>query len=369
VPPIGVDGGTNPTADAGSVADAGTQTHLDAGTQPGVDAGTGLFYDAGTPIIGAIDAGTNAWSWVDFPDSTCGNGVPTGIAVNPKSGSTDLFIYLQGGGACWEGLTCYVAKTADNFDTGYTAASFALDGTVNLPAFNRGNAANPFKDASFVFVPYCTGDVHAGTAVQSLGGQLAYFEGGRNMEAYLKRLKLTFPNVTKVLLTGSSAGAYGAELNYQRVVDAFPSAQVHVLADSGQMINPTGTLLKTWIAAWNVVVPASCIDCLTDFPKYIGWLASNNPTRRFALLAYSKDQVLRNFFGYPNDAAGFQTQTEALLTSEYDPHANAKYFYLDGTSHTMLGSQFTIQSPSNVALNDFITHWYTGSSSWASVKP
>jgi hypothetical protein len=35
----------------------------------------------------------------------------------------------------------------------------------------------------------------------------------------------------------------------------------------------------------------------------------------------------------------------------------------------MLGSQFTIQSPSNVALNDFITHWYTGSSSWASVKP
>ena len=37
-------------------------------------------------------------TWVDFPGSACGNGVATGVGVNLHQ-STDVLIYLQGGGA------------------------------------------------------------------------------------------------------------------------------------------------------------------------------------------------------------------------------------------------------------------------------
>ncbi len=358
--------------DAGTVTmpgDSGTVTPGDAGAGVKVDAGNGLGYDAGTPIVGAITAANEVWTWVDFPDSTCANGTPTGIAVNPSTASTDVWIYMQGGGACWEGLTCFVIKSAANFETGYTMATFASDGTQDLPGFNRANTSNPFRKASFVFVPYCTGDVHSGDAVKSISNRIVYFEGARNVEAYLKRLKLTFPNATRVFLTGSSAGAFGAQLSYQRVKDAFPTAELHVLADSGQMINPSGTLLHDWIEAWNVTVPSSCTDCLNNFPAYVDWLTVNNPTSRFSLLAYSQDNVLRQFFNYA--PADYQTQTESLLTSHYDVRTNAKYFYLAGTSHTMLGSQFTIASPgpAPVTLNSFITGWYNGTSGWVNVKP
>lgn len=365
---VTVDAGAVTPVDSGSVTavDSGTINSLDAGSTK-ADAGSGLFYDAGTPIVGAIVAASETWTWVDFPDSTCANGTPTGIAVNPSSASTDVWIYMQGGGACWESLTCFVAKTASNFETGYSMANFNSDGTRNLPGFNRGNTSNPFRNASFVFVPYCTGDVHAGDSVKLFSNRVVYFEGARNVDAYLKRLKLTFPNATRVFLTGSSAGAFGAQLSYQRVRDAFPSAELHVLADSGQMINPSGSLLHDWIAAWNVTVPASCTDCLTNFPAYVDWLTVNNPASRFSLLAYSQDNVLRQFFNYA--PADFQTQTAALLTSRYDVRSNAKYFYLAGTDHTMLGSQFTLVSPSAVTLNSFITGWYNGTAGWANVKP
>ena len=353
-------GGASSKVDAGNaVSDAGGA--LDAG--PVVDAGGAVDAGAVAPIV----APAEQWTWVDFADSTCANGVPTGIAVNPKAGSEDLFIYLQGGGACWEGVTCFVLKSAVNIETGYTAASFETESDRGLPGFNRDVPTNPFKGAHFVFVPYCTGDVHSGDSTQVISGRTVRFQGGANTAAYLKRLKVTFPDVKRVYLTGSSAGAFGAQLNYTRVSQTFPTAEVHVLADSGQMINPSGTLLTDWVAAWNITVPQGCTDCLTHFPSYIDWLAGTHPNRRFALLAYSRDGVLRRFFNY--EPAPYQVQTELLLSAKYDPRANAKYFYLAGDDHTMLGSQFNTTGAGNVTLNEFITKWYVGDPTWANVKP
>ena len=59
-----------------------------------------------------IVAPNEAWTWVDFTDSQCANGAPTGIAVNPTSKSGDVLFYLQGGGACWDETTCYGLKSA-----------------------------------------------------------------------------------------------------------------------------------------------------------------------------------------------------------------------------------------------------------------
>lgn len=361
--PTGGGGGSD--AGMGGGAGGGMGGGMGGGLGGGTGGGTASG-DAGTPI----SAPSETWTWVDFPDSACGNGVPTGIGVNLTSRSRDVFIYLEGGGACWDGITCFVLRSAVRIETGYTSATFASEAVRNAPFFNRSNANNPVKDMSYVYVPYCTGDVHAGDAVRAHDAQnpnrLVHHKGGKNMEAFLYRLKATFPDAQRVFLSGSSAGAYGAQLNFPRVKDAWPQAEVHALADCGQMVNPTGTRLTDWLSAWNVTVPADCTDCTTDFPKYPAYLATRYPQSRFALLAYEEDNVLRQFFGY--DAATFRTQTLDLLTTKYDGRTNAKYFLVPGSNHVMLDDLFTLLGPGGVPLLTFTSDFLSGDAAWANVK-
>ncbi|MBZ4416246.1 pectinacetylesterase family protein [Myxococcus sp. RHSTA-1-4] len=302
-----------------------------------------------------IDADLGAWTWVDVAGTACGNGEQTGIGVNPTDASTDLYIYLQGGGACWDERTCFTLRTANNLSTGYQAAEFQADTVRSSAMFTRSLATNPFRDMSFVFVPYCTGDVHAGDAVRTYGSKQVHHKGASNVAAWLPRLVATFPAVKRVFLAGSSAGAFGAQLNYERVAAAFPGAEVHVLADSGQMVNPAGTLYGTWLTSWGVAVPPACTGCESDFSRIPASLADTYPGSRFALLAWDQDAVLSTFFAHP--AQTYDTLTRELLTSAYDGRGNARYFLKAGTQHTFLGSLDTVTSTTGVALDDWLTQW------------
>jgi hypothetical protein len=331
--------------------------------------GGGGTPDAGVPT--AITAPAETWTWVGFPDAVCGNGEATGLGVNLTTRSTDVFLYLQGGGACWERLTCLLLNTASNLQSGYTRASFEADTFTRTTALSRTAATSPFRDMSWVYVPYCTGDVHAGDAVRaydsSQPNRLVHHKGGRNMEAYLRRLALTFPGARRIYLSGSSAGAYGAQLNYERVVAAFPAAEVHVLADSGQMVKPSGSRLADWLRAWNLPPPAGCPACATDFTAYPRYLATQYPARRFALLAYEQDSVLRAFFGYT--AADYSVATRALLVSSYEPRPNARYFVKADAAHTMLGSLETLTGPAGASLSGWLAGFVDAGPAWVDLKP
>ena len=327
---------------------------------------SGVPFDAGMPIVAPVET----WTWAGFPDSACGNGAPTGIGINTTNRSKDVFIYLMGGGACWSSLTC--AYAASNLTTGYVEANFRADTTTRAPPFNRAEPTNPFKDMSYVFVPYCTGDVHAGDNVMSypaVGTQVpartVHHKGAKNLDAFLVRLHDTFPDARRVFLSGSSAGAFGAQLNYQRVAAAWPSAEVHMLADCGQFVNPSGTLLTEWRAAWNL--PGGCVGCDTNlslFPKY---LHDSAPSRRFALLGYTQDGTLRQFAGY--DGPTYEQLTLSLATSAYDTTPNAKYFIVAGSSHVMLGDLQTLQGPQGTSLLSWVQAFVSGAPAWQSVKP
>ncbi len=350
--------GTDPAGNGDVLPDAGN-AQPDAGQHPA---------DAGDPDAGKAGLAPETWNWVDVPESACGNGAPTGIGVNPTERSTDLFLYLQGGGACWNAQTCFTLKTATYIETGYGEADFQKEPFTGIFAADREAPTNPLRDMSFAFVPYCTGDVHSGDAVTTYGTKQVHHKGAKNMEAFLDRLRDIFPNVTRVFLSGSSAGGFGAQINYERVVQAFPSAEVHLLADSAQMINPNGTLLDTWMTTWKSAPPASCLDCLTDFTKLPAFLADAYPERRFGLLAFDRDTTLTFFFGYNADPAVFKTETLSLLSSVYDGRSNAKYFLKEGTEHTMIGLLDTITSSTGVPLKNFVTAWVNGDATWESVS-
>ncbi len=340
------------------------------------ESGTVVDMDAGVDA-GVVDAGVPTWTWVPVPGAVCGNGAETGMGVNVTTASNDVVIFLNGGGACWSGLTCDPrVGVATYVNTGYGATQFSTEAIRDSGPFDRANAMNPFKDMSFVFVPYCTGDVHGGDKVTTYPPQSAPFaipertihhKGAANMALFIERLRDTFPNAQRVFISGSSAGAYGAQLNFPKLKDAFPNAEVHSYADCGQMINPSGTLLSEWVASWNMQAPAACVGCTTDFTKYPKWLNETYPTSRFALLAYTKDQTLRTFFSY--SAADFETQTGNLLMSAYDGQSNARYFVVDDPAHVMLLNFFTLQGPGNVSLVDWTSSFVAGTGAWANVKP
>ena len=125
---------------------------------------------------------------------------------------------MEGGGACWDGSTCFVLNAAVQIAAPYTPALFEKDlSTLNASGlFSRTDAASPFAAASFAYVPYCTGDVHAGTTVQTytVNGQprTVHHTGGLNTQVIVDTLHATLPNITRIWLTGSSAGGYGATL-------------------------------------------------------------------------------------------------------------------------------------------------------------
>src|SRR5690606_17527524 len=50
------------------------------------------------------------WHFIPIDGMRCGDGEPTGIFVNFVEGSEELFFFLQGGGICYNDLSCGVMK-------------------------------------------------------------------------------------------------------------------------------------------------------------------------------------------------------------------------------------------------------------------
>jgi hypothetical protein len=326
--------------------------------------------DAG-PSDAPITAPDETWTWVDVDGTLCANGARTGLGVNLTSRSRDLVVYLEGGGACWDANTCFVLKAAANVESGYDARAWAGDGVKGASPWKRDDPANPFRDASFAVIPYCTGDLYAGardTTYELLGQRRTLRHvGSRNIEAYLRRLSATFPDARRVWVMGSSAGGYGVQLNLHRFVGAFPEAEVSALSDCGPLVPAYDARLSDMQRAWDTQVAPGCDGCATDFPKLAAHLATTHPDVRQGLLAYEADGVISLYFGYPADGS-YAAATNRLLTTAYDPHPNARYFVLPGREHTMLGAFDTLAGPEGLPLRTWVTRWATGDAAWTNAR-
>jgi hypothetical protein len=358
-----------------------------------VDGGTG-DRDADTacsetpPIeIGEpITAPAAEWTFIEFPDSRCLNDTATGIGVNLSPESERVMIYLEGGGACFSEATCTLATAhTDGFSERDFRSLVAVAGSAGI--FNRDDPANPVADWSFVFIPYCTGDVHAGTNPDGFGGRTQV--GFLNMQAYLRRLVPTFSSAELVLLTGSSAGGFGAALNYDQVATAFTSCTpVHLLDDAGPPMSDTylkPCLQDTWRTLWGLdeSLPADCDACRGGdgggIVNYASYLAEKYPDRRFGLLSSMEDSVIRSFMGYGYSfncslpanmpAADFRAGLLELRDDIVGPYDNFRTFYVEGTQHTFLGSAPSSQIAGGVTLSRWIEQLVEGDPTWTDVGP
>ncbi|HEY5147338.1 MAG TPA: pectin acetylesterase-family hydrolase [Polyangiaceae bacterium] len=355
------------------------------GTAPGSsDAGPA---DAGGFVPGAPITGLaqNKWTWVPIEGAKCRDGSSTGIGVNLGTSTDKVMIFLEGGGACFNATTCALMNPSKYGASDFNGTFTAAEG--NLGVFDRTDAMNPVSDWSYVYVPYCTGDIHAGNNVTGgdAGAGVAnqHFVGYVNVGLDLQRIVPTFPTASQVLLTGISAGGFGASANYAQVAKAFSSLPVALLDDSGPpMEDPYETTCqqKDVTALWGLdkTLLSDCgSDCSNpasyylDYAKHIGKQYPNAP---FGLVESSQDMVITLFFGFGTDN-GANDCNGSLGTAESGPMftmglqdvrtklaSNPKFgsFFFDGTDHTSLLSALDTRTADGVVLAAWIKQLISG---------
>lgn len=361
--------GIGASASACSSSTASTPTEAPDVTTP--DGGASEDAGAVTPsTTGPLSGKQGSWTWNPTDGMKCGNGSATGVGVN--LGTSDrLVVFFEGGGACWNGLTCFAAKTATFLD-GFGESEFqtyVVNGSRNAGSiFDRSSAQNPFKDDTLVYIPYCTGDVHAGSKQQTFDtNPTVYFAGLTNTQKALERITATWKDKAKrVVVSGSSAGGFGAAIHYERFAQAFAGARVDLLDDSGPPIPAAKSLyLQQWAEAWDLykAFPEGCTNCQNDPANIVPYYSTKYASSRFALLSYDHDGTISKFYGLNGD--DFKVAIEQIASGQFGPLANARTFLVPGTSHTMLGKLDTTSS--GVVLGTWITQMLSDSPDWKSV--
>ncbi len=268
------------------------------------------------------------WNWHTISGATCRDGSPTGFYTHDGTASS-LLIYLEGGGACSDDHFCAFNPQSVNTvlsgdgesvigstfgaGAGWQQPGVYTDNTGVQGIFDTTNAANPYKDWNMIYVPYCTGDVFYGRkpngTVAAGTGQTPpqQFVGGTNMDLFIGHIVPTYKNkVSRVVLTGASAGGFGAALNASMVMDAFGDnggIRVDIMDDSGPPFEDNEMpicMQQKWRAQWGLQFPPDCTECqqadgggmvhLSDF------LLRKHPRGNIGIISSMNDEVIRLFY-------------------------------------------------------------------------
>ncbi|MFK7797981.1 MAG: pectin acetylesterase-family hydrolase [Aureispira sp.] len=303
-----------------------------------------------------IAAEKEKWHFVHIPGMICRDNSNTGIGVRLKKNSTKVIIYLEGGGGCFNTVTC--AANPDSY--GKIAFDSWKTAGLQFGIFDKNSDANPFKDWNFVYIPYCTGDVHSGTTYSGYVNNLYKDQkmvGHSNIELALKELTNYFgTNVDEIFLTGSSAGGYGTLINANQVIEAFPAAKATVLDDSGPVLMTQNTqpncLDQLWEDIFNPHFPSDYNNYITGqystpMKSIYEYLSNKHPNVQFGLISATEDLVIREFLGYganncasttvvpaPVAAADYSNALMDLRNVVFARHTNWKTYYVNGIGHT-----------------------------------
>lgn len=322
------------------------------------------------------------WSWIDVPGTKCADGSATGMGVNLGT-SGDLVIFMEGGGACFNAFTCASVAHPNGFGAGDLDSGVGNLGNQGL--FDRTDAANPLKDATFVFLPYCTGDIFAGANESGYGGRTQV--GYTNVGLYTDMIVAASAPVSRVVVSGASAGGFGALYNYDRIERAFGNRPVFLLDDSGPPLPDqwlTPCLQSQMREYWNLnaTLPADCAACTAanggGLANAVAYLADQHTDQRMGLIAANTDGVIRSFFGFgypdcnssaPMPPAAYTAGINALRTDIIGARSNFKVFTIASGGHVWMFNPFSQTMSGGKTLGAWVTEMLDGSASWDHVNP
>lgn len=309
------------------------------------------------PVFSGLDGKPHTAACSGFP------GTDPGYSFWAKRGrSKNLVVYFEGGGACWNDQTCSFP-----FDPAANPALpqvYAAQIPPGSPAdydgiFNAANKANPVKDWSFVYIPYCSGDVHTGTRTRNYsyvftGATLPIHHGGYdNFMVVMDWVRKNVATPDQLLVAGSSAGGYGASANFPWVQKVFPKARLAVLADASQGVLSAGfDAAEPGRNSWNPQLMPQVFG--TDVnavatPKVLAQAAAAFPKARVAQFTTNFDEVQASFhalaasynppgFVCNDPASSWNVQMLQTLKNNVASARNYRHYLAAGSYHTILRS-------------------------------
>ena len=294
-------------------------------------------------------------------DTICSDGSPYRFFVR-QGDPGRLVVEFEGGGACWSDFTCSLEIYNRRITTDLEQARQA---GMLRGIHDPDNRENPFRDWTHVYVPYCTGDLHWGSTTRpySLGGQpfSVHHKGAANAGSALSWTFANMPDPRQVLVTGCSAGGYGATLWSAHVMQQYPGAAVAHLSDAAAGVATPGFLtqvLATWGAqqAWPSWIPELALDRLDPrrvvMTDVMTALAAYHPQYPFSQYTTLFDSTQIFFYGLikgglggPGDAQEWNRMMLESLDELTARNPNFHSYTAPGTQHCIInrGELYTTQ--------------------------
>ncbi len=317
------DASADPASSVGTTTGASGDDASSSGDSSSSTGAAGSPYD-GDPLEITRDG---TWEWFDIDGIQCADGRPSGVGVRAVPDPAGLVVYFKGGGACFNATSCGISDPL--MLTGMEAIEENPDGVLDFD-----DPQNPLAGYDIVYLPYCTGDVHGGTAptVEVTGVPDARdFVGHDNVLEALQRVAPTFTDASRLLVLGTSAGGIGALLNFPVIAQGWPQAERFLLDDSGMIFGDeylAPCLQRQMRDTWGLAeaLPQDCPECETadggGMGHYWGYLADRFPETHFGVVASTRDSVVRIFFGFGNEQCqpgpGLPDLGEATLMAALD---------------------------------------------------
>jgi acetyl esterase/lipase len=281
------------------------------------------------------------WAATDVEGCVCSDGSPVDI-YERVADPTRVVLYFEGGGACFSAETCDPdgSPTYSVNKRGLTARTLERLGGY----FDDDNPDNPLASHSFVYVPYCTGDVHEGNTTYDYGnGVVIEHRGYANALKALEYLVASYPDAQQVVVTGESAGSVPTALFGAMAADALPAAAVVTFGDSSGAypdVDPVTQLIGGLWGFPSGVPPWPELAGLAveqwSFPEQVIHAGLHAPRVRFGRFDHAFDRVQATY----GALAGVGADELVTLIDENERRIEAEgvalaTFVAPGDSHTI----------------------------------
>lgn len=288
------------------------------------------------------------WLKIEPAGAVCGDGSQYKFFVNYSDTSNNVVVAFEPGGACWDYESCSGrsgirgAANVDGLEDNHADLARFM-----IPFFQREYDDTPTPDWNFVYVPYCTGDVHSGNNVityrdpDGVEPDLTFHHNGHNnVQAVIEWMAGEFQTVPKLMVYGCSAGGAGSTINFYYLRTGLPGVEkAYMLADSGPIF-PNSELSKPLHekvrSSWNIdpLLDSLPLNIDKDNLGLINEkLADAFPDDRLAVTYFRRDYnyslySYERFYDYPDKQTIHEMWWEdtQLLMEQFDSRDNLAYY-------------------------------------------
>ena len=337
-----------------------------------------------------ICPGTSTDTSKPLSQPKCGDGTAFSFYYHKPSQShfnkDKVLIEFQGGGACWDANSCQKQQDLLTFPTDLDGFIGYSCSTVNYGMGNYGGypinllcattigGTLDLSDYNYIFVPYCTQDVHMGDNIASYndnnnGSSGVYHHGAHNMMGVLNWVYKHFPNPSHIFLTGCSAGGTALPLAYGLINGHYNSflkggrtVNINTIIDSAVYLTPSYFLeygidnWNPWTALAKIMFPYNKykynINYSTRLWEHVLGHASRKDKWGFVTHTYDPVsiaywQAMGGAYGDDDndsdDEVSWTNHLESSLSTIQGEYSNVDVFYINGNGHCSFGLEYALQ--------------------------